>query len=95
MSMILGTCWIDLHVPGSRSLKDKRRVIKSIKERIKGEYNVSIAEIGGLDSWQRSEIGIACVGNDKQRIDRILSKILDKFRNDPSLSLIDYTIQVL
>ncbi len=93
--MIVGVCWVDLHVLGARSLKDKRRIIKSIKERIRGSYNVSAAEVGSLDIWQRAELGFACVGNEQARIQHTLSTLIDRFRMDPDVSLIDYTIEIM
>ena len=50
---------VQLHLPESRSLKDKRQVVKSIKERIRNRFNVSIAEVDYLDLWQRCAIAIA------------------------------------
>jgi len=93
--MIIGTCWIDLQIPGVRSLKEKRRVVKSLKERLKSRYNISIAETGSLDKWQRCEIGIACVGNDHSRIDRTLNKILDHIRSNPNVFVIDIQTELI
>lgn len=93
--MIIGVCWVDLRVLGAQSLKDRRRIIKSIKDRLKNAYNVSIAEVGSLDTWQRAELGFACVGNDQTRIQRVLSTLVDRLRMEPEISLIDYSIEVL
>jgi uncharacterized protein len=79
-----------LHIPGVRSLKEKRRIIKSLKERLRNQYNVSAAEVGALDSWQRSELAFVCVGNDNSRIHRVLSTLMDRIRSEPSVSVIDY-----
>ena len=93
--MIVGTCWIDLQVPGVRSLKEKRRVIKSMKERLKGHFNISIAEVGALDKWQRAEIGFACVGNDSGRVDGLIATVLDRIRSDPRVFVIDIETEIL
>ncbi len=93
--MIVGTCWIDLQVPGIRSLKEKRRVIKSMKERLKGHFNISIAEVGALDTWQRAEIGIACVGNDSGHVDGLIATVLDRIRSDPRVFVIDIETEIL
>jgi uncharacterized protein len=87
--MIVGSLWLDLHVPGVRSLKEKRRIIKSVKEKLKGKFNVSIAEVGALDQWQRAELGVACVSNDRAFVDRTLNLIVDRIAADPALSIID------
>ena len=92
--MIIGSLWIDLRISQVRSLKEKRRILKSMKERLRSEYNVAVAEVGSNDIWQRAEIGIACVGNDQARIHHILAKIVDKIRYNTSVSIIDYQTDV-
>ena len=54
---------IELHVPYSQSLKDKRQVVTRFKDRIRNQYNVSIAEVGHLDDWQRAGFALSMVGN--------------------------------
>lgn len=57
--MIVGAALVELHVHGSRSLKEKRGVVRSISRRLRNRLNVSVAEIGGQDTWQRAVLGIA------------------------------------
>jgi uncharacterized protein YlxP (DUF503 family) len=59
--MIIGTCIIELHIPGNGSLKGKRRVVKSIIARVHNEFNVFIAEADNQDLWQSATLGVACV----------------------------------
>ena len=92
--MLIGSCWIEIRIPGVRSLKEKRRVVKSLKEQIRNRFNVSVAEVGALDSWQRAEIGICCVSNSRARSDQMLAKVVDKIHRDPRLQLIDYQTEV-
>ncbi len=68
-------CSIELFLPGAVSLKDKRHSIKSITQRIRARVNASASETGFLDSWQRSEIGVAMVSSDKVMLDRQISII--------------------
>ncbi|MCB0318011.1 MAG: DUF503 domain-containing protein [Bdellovibrionales bacterium] len=91
----IGFLVVDLHVPDAQSLKQKRSVIKSIKERIKNNFNVSVAELGEHDKWQRAVIGIIMLGNDKSYVESILSKIRDKISMNPGSHLIDSQIQWL
>jgi uncharacterized protein YlxP (DUF503 family) len=63
--MVIGVCTLTLHVYAAQSLKDKRQVVKSILSRVRNEFNVSIAEVGGQDTWQRAELGVACVSTDQ------------------------------
>lgn len=60
---------LTLHIPMSRSLKDKRRQIKSVKDRISQRFNAAVAEVGELDSWQFSELAICMLSNDKSWLD--------------------------
>ena len=93
--MIVGVLQLELSVPDSFSLKDKRRVIKSLKDRIAHGHNVSIAEVGALDEHRRSVLGLAMVSNDKSYVEGALSKLVDFVRMVPQVSLIDYQIDLL
>ena len=62
--MIVGLLTLDLHIPAANSLKSKRMVIKSLIEKIKNKFNVSVAEVDAQNLWQRSVIGIAYVSNE-------------------------------
>jgi len=95
MCMILGSCWVNVHIPGIRSLKEKRRIIKSLKERLKNKFNISVAEIGALNQWQRAEIGIACVSNDRAFVDRLLNKIRDCILEERNISVIDFHSEII
>ncbi|MGD0139518.1 MAG: DUF503 domain-containing protein [Tepidisphaeraceae bacterium] len=93
--MTIGALQIELTVIDAMSLKDKRRVIKSIKDRIAHGHNVSIAEVGALDEHRRSILGIAMVGNDGRYVEGALSKLVDFIRAVPQVSLLDYRIELL
>lgn len=93
--MTIGVLQVELSVTDAMSLKDKRRVIKSIKDRIAHAHNVSIAEVGALDEHRRSILGVAMVGNDGRYIEGALSKLTDFIRSVPQVSLLDYRIELL
>jgi len=93
--MIVGTAWIELHIPGVSSLKGKRQIIKSMKEKIKNRFNVSIAEVEKQDFWQRATLGLACVAHDKRAANRILSKVINFIEQNKNISLTDYKIEIL
>jgi len=94
--MIVGLLTLDLHFPESNSLKDKRWVLRSIKDRIRNKFNVSVAEVGANELWQRSVIGIACVANETTIIHRVFDSIIDKIilRNH-SVEMIDSRREML
>ena len=93
--MHVGILQVEISIPDAMSLKDKRQVVKSLKDRIAHGHNVSIAEVGALDEHRRSIIGMAMVGNDKRYVEGALSKLVDFVRAVPQASLIDYQIELL
>jgi uncharacterized protein YlxP (DUF503 family) len=93
--MTVGLLQLELSVPDAFSLKDKRRVIKSLKDRIAHGHNVSIAEVGALDEHRRSIVGLALVSNDSRYVEGALSKLVDFVRSVPAVSLVDYQIDLL
>jgi uncharacterized protein len=93
--MVIGVCVIELYIPSSQSLKNKRQVIKSLKDRIRLNFNVSVAEVDYLDLWQRATLGLAAVNNDKKYIDALFNKIISLTKDDKALNVVDYSIQML
>jgi uncharacterized protein len=91
--MHIGILQLDLSIPDAFSLKDKRKVVLSLKDRISNTHNVSVAEVDKMDEHQRAIIGIAMVSNDKRYIEGGLSKIVDLVRASPGASLVDYQIE--
>lgn len=81
---------LDLSVGDAHSLKDKRRVIKSMKERMINTFHVSVAEVDALDAWQRAVLGVALVANDGRYVNSCLDKMVDWVRGQRSVTLIDY-----
>ena len=92
--MHIGICTLHLRLLEGRSLKEKRRVIKSIKDRIRGKFNVSIAEIDKLDKWQSATLGVACVSNDARFTNSMLSNVVDFVNGIHTVELSDYEIEI-
>ena len=94
--MTVGVLQVELSIPDAMSLKDKRRVVKSLKDRIAHGHNVSIAEVGALDEHRRSILGMAMVSNDKP-VRRRGAEQAGRLRPDGAAawSLIDYQIELL
>ena len=84
---------MQLFLPDSSSLKDKRGVIKSLKERIHNRFNVSVSEVDHNDLWQRSTLGMAVVSTDAPHANQVLSKTVDFIEQDRRVELIDYSIE--
>ena len=83
--MVVGVGTIEIWIHDSRSLKDKRGVLKSMIRRTQNTFNVSIAEVGDNDSWQKGRIGFCVVGNDRRFINSKVDKIL-QFIHDTQLA---------
>lgn len=93
--MIIGRCLIRLRLFSPNSLKGKRRILKSLIERLKSRYNISIAEVGENDSWQIAEIGIAVVANKAVFADEVINKIVHFIDNFDSVEIIDIDIEMI
>ncbi|MFO7154773.1 MAG: DUF503 domain-containing protein [Caldicoprobacter oshimai] len=91
--MVIGVCKINLLIEEAFSLKEKRRIVKSLIERLKSRFNASIAEIGLNDKWQSAAIGIACVSNEGGHIDSMLSSIIEFVENDGRVVITDYNTE--
>jgi len=79
--MIVGVCLVELVLPGARSLKDKRMVLRGLKDRVAKKYNASIAETDHMDLLQRSQLGIALVSNDRGFLESVIQKIENEFES--------------
>ena len=94
--MNIGMCKIMLHLPENLSLKDKRKVLKSITSRVSNTFNVSVAEVDDHDLWQLATLGICCVSNDKQYTNEVLSKVVGFITNSHfDIEILDHEIEIL
>ncbi len=75
--MVIGICQLHLRIPENHSLKGKRHVIRKLIDRVRHRFNVSISEVGDNDLWQRAQIGICTVSNDRRHINSSLDKVID------------------
>jgi uncharacterized protein YlxP (DUF503 family) len=87
--MFIGTLKFEIIIPGSKSLKDKRRVVQSLQDRIKSKFNVSIAEIDHQDKWQRAIIGLCFVNSAKKEIENISQKIREIFMENGDILILN------
>ncbi len=93
--MIVGVCQVRLHLPEGHSLKAKRQVLSSLKTRLCQAFNVSVAEVGDHDLWQRATLGIACVANEARHVNGVLDQALNVIRSNPHLELLESHIELL
>ena len=94
--MNVGVCKIRLRLPENLSLKGKRQVLKSIINRVKNKFNVSVAEVDDNDLWQLATLGICYVSNDKRHTNEVLSKVVDSIVNGRfEVEILDYEIEIV
>jgi uncharacterized protein len=93
--MVIGVCEFELHLDGIQSLKSKRGVLNRLKARISNKFNVSVAEVDQLDSWQRSTIAVAIVANEQRFANQVLSKVSDLVASDGQVMMIGQRMQFL
>ena len=84
---------LDLRIPGAQSLKEKRSVILSLKDRLQSKFNLSIAEIGEQDSWQRSIFGISMISGDKVFLDQSVQKVLEAVGTIRGAELVNHQLE--
>lgn len=92
--MFVGVCQIELLLHDSASLKDKRFVLSSVKTKIQNKFNVSIAEVGHNDLWQRALLGLATVTNEQKLIDQTFNRILEFLYQEDRLEVIKHQIEI-
>ena len=92
--MVIGCCSIKFYLHGNNSLKGKRRVVRAIKDRLKNDFNVSIAEVGNQDVWQSLHIGISAVSSDKPYMDGLMTKIVNAIDRMNLAEIVDYKTKI-
>lgn len=93
--MIVGTVRMVLLIQDAHSLKEKRRVLKGIKDRVFNKFRVSVAEVGHHDVWQTAELGFACVGNEVRHVNSVLSNVVSFVESNPRVRLVDYELEMI
>lgn len=74
--MVIGSLTVSLHIPHSRSLKEKRTVVRSVTARLRQQFNVAVAEVDDQDTWQLATLGVVCVSADARHADEMCQKAL-------------------
>ncbi len=93
--MTIGILTVEIFIPDSLSLKDKRRVLKSLKERLKNSFNISIAEIEYHGKWQRAKMAIVNVDAGKRIAESRLGKVLDFIDKFNKVQLLDSKMELI
>ena len=95
MSVVIGLCTIELFIAGSQSLKDKRQVLLSLKDRLRQKFNLSVAEVDGQDLWQKAVLALACVANDGRHVNQVLDQALNLIGSQTMVEIVQSRIELL
>jgi uncharacterized protein YlxP (DUF503 family) len=93
--MFVGICELDIFIPESGSLKSKRFVLSSLKTRLRNKFNISVAEVGDTEKWQRAHIGISMVANERKFLDKTLQQVLDFVHNFDGIELLKHQWEIV
>ena len=87
--MVVATAEVELHIAASQSLKSKRQILRSLKDRLRSRLNVSVAEVEYQDLWQRASLGLAVVSGTAARAEEVLAAALRLVESEPALVVVD------
>lgn len=93
--MVVGVCQLDLFLHENFSLKGKRQVLRSIIQRARRRFNISIAEVEDQDLWQKAVLGICAVGNDRQKVNSTLDQVIRFIENTQLTDVADSQIEII
>lgn len=90
-----GLLTVDMLTPNGRSLKEKRQVLNSLKDRLRRRFNVSVAETDYHDKWQRSQLSIVGVARDRVELEARLTRVLNFLEGELKITILDHKLQAL
>src|ERR1700745_527141 len=91
----VGLLTLELHIPDAQSLKDKRQVLRSLKDRLRRDFNVAVAELEHHDVWQRSVVGVVTISNEEKHVNEVLQKVLDEADGILGSILINQAVEII
>jgi uncharacterized protein len=94
-TMTVGIARVTFMMHGNQSLKDKRRVVKSLVEKSRHRFNVSVAEVADQDVYQRATLGVAVIGSDGRVLNSLLDRIVDFMNSLHLADLVDHEIELI
>jgi uncharacterized protein len=93
--MPVGLLTLELYIPDAQSLKDKRQVLRSLKDRLRRKFNVAVAEMEHHDIWQRSVVGVVTLSNEEKHVAEVLQKVLDEADRILGSILINQAVEII
>ena len=92
---VIGVLTLELRIEDSHSLKDKRHVVRSLKDRLRNKFNVAVAEIDNQDLWQRATVAAVTVSGDHGHAERVLQSVEEEAAGLLGPALVDTTLEWL
>ena len=93
--MPVGLLTLEIYIPDSHSLKDKRQVLRSLKDRLRARFNVAVAELDHNDTLQRAQVGVVTLSNDPAHVEQSLQAVFNEAENLLGRDLVDHNLEVL
>ena len=93
--MAVGLLTLELLIEESHSLKDKRQVLRSLKERLRAHFNVAVAELDFEDTWQRAVVGVVTLSNEERHVEESLQKVLEEAGRILGRTLVGHSVDLL
>ena len=93
--MPIGLLTLEIHIPDARSLKEKRQVLRSLKDKLRARFNVAVAELDHQDTWQRSQIGIVSLSNDAAHLEQSLQAVFAEAEQILGRELVSHELEVM
>ena len=92
---VIALLTLDIHIPDAHSLKDKRMVVRRLKDRLRSNFNVSVSEVEHQELWQRSQISVVTVGSDDSLVQKTLAQALDDAERSTPECMIQGAIEII
>jgi len=93
--MPIGLLTLEIHIPDARSLKDKRQVLRSLKDHLRGQFNVAVAELEHQDVWQRAVVGVVSLSNDEHHLRESLDRVASEAERLLGRDLVSQDLEIL
>jgi uncharacterized protein len=93
--MPIGLLTLEIHISDAHSLKDKRQVLRSLKDRLRSRFNVAVAELDHQDTWQRAQVGVVSLSNDSAHLEQSLREALEESEQILGRDLVAHDLEVL
>jgi uncharacterized protein YlxP (DUF503 family) len=93
--MVVGAALIEIHVHASQSLKQKRGVVRSIQQRLRNEFNISVSEVGGQGTWQRAVLGMTAAGSEALQVKKVLERAIRFVENIHTAEVLNSDLELM